>query len=90
VANSLSGTTWKCDTVGVLSPGQVAVKSFYWLAPVADGDVLIVKDNAGRVVLHAIAEAAGQSQYFYKGGKFWVPGLTLDTLTSGTLFIDIR
>lgn len=89
MANQLAAIPWEVDTTGTLTENRIKVKEFYWLAPTNSGDELIVNDIDGNVVLYAIAEANGQSQVFYKGGV-WYQGLVLDTLDSGTLFIDFK
>lgn len=89
MANQLSTIPWEVDTPGVLIDSKAKVKEFYWFAPDSTGDELILNDRNGNVVLRCVAEADGQSQAFYKGGT-WYDGLTLDTIDSGILYIDLR
>lgn len=91
MANNVQGRQWFLDTASAVTPvfkGQVLVKYIKWNSPAAIGDLLIIKDRNGVIVLHAKAEAVAGSQHF--NIENWVEDFFLDTLTAGSLGVTVH
>ena len=90
MANDTTGTPWKLDTAAVIRTGPLKIKSMAW-TPAADGDDLLVSDNAGHEVWSYKALAGDASeQIVYRWPLEGSPGhpvngFNLATIDSGTL-----
>ncbi len=83
MANDLTKNPWLLDTAESLAlPAQPrVVKRVIWLTPASAGDVLLLKDATGAVVVDAVCEVDGQTQTFLVEHSY--DGMVLETIDSG-------
>lgn len=85
MANNISGNPWFLDTPGVIYTANVKIKRLVWSEQVTAGDVLLIKDNAGRTIVASKAYQPNFVQDFaYEG---WYEGFNLVTLASGVVAV---
>ncbi len=70
------------------SSKPIAVKRVVWKNPTNIGDVLLIKDALGNVIVNTTCEVANQSQMFLIEHTF--DGLFVPTITSGIAYIFLN
>ena len=86
MANDITGNPWKLDTPGLIANWQVHIKNLVWVNATT-GETVLLQDMAGRDVLRAIFNDAGDNNF----GEFkWVEGLNLVTIGGGELLLVIH
>ena len=89
MANVINSPIWKLDTTGVVVAAgtMIRLRSVRWVGGVTASDAAILKDSSGRVIYHATATGGNfLDAHFYSG--LTVNGLTVDTLASGTIYVE--
>jgi len=75
-------------TVGQQEVGQVAVARVYWYNPVTVGDIFILTNNEGKLIVRGRCEVANQSQFFdFSAIPLSTDGYGIAALSSGQLDI---
>lgn len=75
------------NSLSVAYPYNMRAEQIQWSAP-ASGDVLILTNTNGNLIW---TYTAGANDAYYTYGKvFWVDGLVINALPSGTLLITIN
>ncbi|HNR12058.1 MAG TPA: hypothetical protein PKM59_01960 [Thermodesulfobacteriota bacterium] len=85
--SAVEGATWTLDTVGVITTGKVRIRTIYWVDCTTNGHSFIINDAAGNLIWKDTDGEAGIGHLFYIDRV--VTGVTLNTLGSGTLIIDV-
>lgn len=86
MANNITGNPWRLDTAGTIANWEVHIKNLVWVNGTT-GNTVLLQDNAGRDVLRATYNEAGNNNF----GEFkWVAGLVLVTITGGELLLIIH
>lgn len=90
MANVTTGNPWILDTAAEITRNPIHVRRLRW-TPEADGDDILVVDNGGNTVWSLKALAATSDQNIQTslewGGS--INGLTITTIDSGTLYVDL-
>lgn len=96
MANSLVGRVWSVDTASAtaLQTGVTRVTSIRWVGPTAIGHTASVTDIDGNVVFRSRSSAIDAvDDHQFGDGSFRtaldVTDITVATLTSGVLYIEI-
>jgi len=87
MANDVTSTIWRIDTLPFDFPERVYIASMEWTDQVNPGDQIVFTQHNGKVLIDSKAYAADFMQNF--GKKGWVTGITGVTLTSGVLYINV-
>lgn len=90
MANAITGPSpWKVDTVPVtISTNKIYVEALYWFNPTTAGHLFSITDRNSKVIFEGRCEVNAQSQYFRV--ENWFDGMTIGTLSSGTLYIYFK
>ena len=86
MANNITGNPWYIDTVGTLLKQRFKFDGGTWNAA-APGNVLILLDNVGRIVFHAIFPTDSVPVDIPKMG--WVNGLICAQIDGGNVTIFV-
>ncbi len=87
MANDITASPWFLDTTGVITTGFIQPRTLRWVGATTAGHQCILHNAAGRVVWKD--EASGAN--YVSESRIVLPwnGLTLDTLGSGEVYIEI-
>ena len=84
MANDIGGNPFVLDTVGSVTTDQISIDFIRWVGGAAAGDQCILK-SGGRVIWKSLAPATNYVEQSPIRKKYF--GLTLDTLSSGTVYV---
>lgn len=87
MANSISGTVWRIDTLPFTYKYPVKITGANWTDQTAVGNQIVVKDNGGNTIIDSKAQQVNFQQNF--GNLGWQTGITVTTLDSGVLTISV-
>ena len=87
MANDVTSNPWVLDTTGAISSGEVRIDRISWKNATTLNHTVLVVDAAGKTIFEDFASGAtyNTSQPI---GRFYT-GVTVSTLSSGKLYIDI-
>lgn len=91
MANDMTNNPWIFDTAdaeAALKSLPRNVKRVNWVSPASAGDVLLIKDATGAVVVNAVCEVDGQSQVFLVEHSY--DGLNVERIDSGTAYVHFN
>ena len=93
MANITSNNPWVLDSTGAVTTMNLRVKGVRWSGGTTAGHAAIIKDKNGAVVWSSLAAGANNVEaddINNPGGSGldW-QGLTVDTLASGKLYIEL-
>jgi len=77
----------KITATGLVTLGTIQVQQFEWSGSGSSGDTLLIVDNNGKVVWAATAAGTPYDLYKSYGRPAGIQGLSVTTLSSGTLVI---
>lgn len=88
MANDITANPWYLDTV-MATPyfNGVRIGNLVWNDAVTVGDILLIKDRNGKIIVSAKCNQANYPMSF--GGFGWVEGFQLITLGSGNISVVI-
>jgi hypothetical protein len=89
MANDTTGNPWKCDTAELVTANPVYVRRIKWL-PNAEGDDILIEDNAGHDIWSLKAIAVGSDIPYWIEIEGSCNGITITTLDGGTVWIYVR
>lgn len=87
MANDVTTTVWRIDTLPFTFTGRLYIASAEWSDQVAAGDALVATQSNGKPLWDTKASSANFLQDLGKQG--WVNGITVTTLTSGVLTMNV-
>lgn len=90
MANDITGNPYILDTAGTIvsASTNVLVNTVVWMNPATAGDQIIVQDGNGHEIWNLTALAGGTGVYYVlPAGDFTIPGLIVDTIDSGELWV---
>lgn len=85
MANKLTTNPWYVDTPGVLTTKAFKVHHFEFVRPAAAGDSAVLVNRVGNYAWTGVADIINELVKSQVVG--WVDGLTLQSLTSGSVLI---
>jgi len=74
-------------TVADAITGRIHIQRLIWLKPTTAAHDIVVSDSKGKVVWQKTCDIADTDQELVLERGFWVNGLTLTTIDSGTLML---
>jgi hypothetical protein len=89
MANVTTGGFWKLTDAAVIATGIVHVTNLIWDSPSASADDIVIKDNGGNLIWEMKAIAGGTGITYERGINASCNGFNLDTIDSGTLYVQI-
>ena len=88
MANDVTTQPWIIDSTGVLTTDDIRIKHIRWDATAAAaGNAVILKDKNGRVVWESHATGSNYDEDSLSENQRFFPGLTVDRIDSGTVYI---
>lgn len=87
MANDIASTVWRIDTLPFTYPYRLKIVSAIWSDQVAAGDSIVATQSNGKPLFDSKAQEANYLQDL--GRKDWVNGITMVTLTSGVLTLNV-
>ena len=87
MANDISSSVWRIDTVPFSYAFPVKIDTINWSDQTSAGDRLVLQTTASKPVIDSIAQQPNFQQNFGKLG--WQNGLKLVTLDSGVVSIAV-
>ena len=87
MGNNLAGNPWVIDTAAALTSEKVKIDRIAWKNATALNDTVLVVDGAGNTIFEDFASGATYNTSEPRGREY--TGVTVQTLVSGKLYIDI-
>ena len=87
MANDISSTVWRIDTLPFSYTAPVKIKTLNWTDATSAGDQVVIQTTAGKPIVDSIAQQPNFQQNFGELG--WQNGLQVTTLTSGVVNIAV-
>jgi len=87
MANDISSTVWRIDTLPFAYTGPVYIIGANWTDQVTAGDQCVFQTTGSKPIIDSKAQTANYQQNFGKLG--WQNGIKGVTLTSGVLNIAV-
>jgi len=87
MGDNLTGNPWVIDSAGAKTSAEIRIDRIAWKNATALNDTVLVVDGSGHTIFEDFASGAtyNTSQPI---GRFYT-GLTVTTLSSGKLYIDV-
>ncbi len=87
MANDVSSNPWVLDTTGAIASGEVRIDRISWKNATTLNHTVLVVDSAGKTIFEDFASGATYNTSQPIGRVY--TGVTVTTLSSGKLYIDI-
>jgi len=87
-ANDITGHVWVLDTTGAITTSEVRVRMIVWMDCTTGGHSFVLNDAAGALIFKDTDGEAGIPHVYYL--DIPVTGITLQTLGSGYLLMDVQ
>lgn len=91
MGNDVTSNPWVLDSTGAVTTDLLRVKGIRWVGATTAAHAAILKDKNGKVKWSSVASGANyvESDTIYtRPGQNW-DGLTVDTLGSGKLYVEL-
>lgn len=89
MANNISGTVWRIDTIPFSYAQPVKVDNVNWTEAANVGDRFVMQTNTGNPIMDARANQVNYTQNFGKLGPWQNSGIKITTLDSGVVYITV-
>jgi hypothetical protein len=87
IANDISGTVFRIDTLPFSYPYPVKIVTAQWTDAVSAGDQVVMQNTASKPIIDSQASSPNFQQNF--GFLGWQNGIKVTTLTSGVLQLSV-
>lgn len=87
MANNLTGNPWVIDTAGSIFSGEVRIDRIAWKNATTLNHTVLIVDSAGNMIFEDFASGATYNTSEPRGRIY--TGVTVTTLNSGKLYIDV-
>jgi len=87
MANDLTGNPWVIDTAGALTSLEVRIDRIAWKNATTLNHTVLIVDGSGKMIFEDFASGATYNTSEPRGRTY--SGVTVSTLNSGKLYIDI-
>ena len=87
MANDLTGNPWVIDTAGAIFSGEVRIDRIAWKNATTLNHTVLIVDGAGKIIFEDFASGATYNTSEPRARIY--SGVTVTTLSSGKLYIDI-
>ena len=83
MAIDISSNPWYADAAGTIYTSKCKLKTILWNEAASVGDLLLIKDINGKIIVNARCNQPNYPQPIVVDG--WFNGIVITTLTSGNV-----